>query len=347
MSDTQAIYSWVVQSNDHELRMDRYIAKQLHFYSRNYITDLIRSGRVKKNGVVNNKPSTPVHVDDTLILSCPAERSIPNEQIEIMGSDIQIIFEHPDFLIINKPAGLLVHPPHLRSTEPTLVDWLLIRGYVVKNGKDEIRSGIIHRLDKNTSGIMIIVRTQRATAHFGHLFQERLLHKSYYAIVHGITPKSGTIDTPIIRDPITRIRMITAAENQLINNANYNVKIRHAVTNFFTLNNNVDTNNFANRSNVDTANTNKSLSLIKAEPITGRTHQIRVHLASIGHPLIGDHIYNTTKNNFASTNAKRHMLHAHSIKFIFDAQEYEFFAPLPIDFALLLKENFEETTLHY
>jgi len=200
---------------------------------------------------------------------------------------MEIIYEDSDILILNKPAGLLVHPVPAKTKEDTLVDWLIKNYPSIKEVGDDPknRPGIVHRLDRDTSGIILVTKTQLAFDFFKNLFQKRQIKKTYLAVVRGI-PKSakGTIDAPIGIKSGTTKRSIHSTKMS-----------KPAITDYELLD--------------SFSNDNQEYALLVVKLHTGRTHQIRVHLASIGHPIIGDKIYNK-KPNFENL-----LLHALSLDF--------------------------------
>jgi 23S rRNA pseudouridine1911/1915/1917 synthase len=226
----------------------------------------------------------------------------------------EIIFENKDFLVINKPAGLMVHGVRIRSArrvdasregEPTLVDWLVKKYPEIKNVGDEpiLRPGIVHRLDKATSGVMIIAKTQASFEHLKKLFQEHRMKKTYVALVFGVPKKEqGTIDAPIGIKSGTLKRSIHSSK-----------MAKSAVTEYSLVKKIGD------------------LSLLKINPKTGRTHQIRVHLASIGNPIVGDTLYG---KKIQPEFAHRLMLHAASLEFSDgEGNHFVFEAPIPDSFS--------------
>lgn len=210
----------------------------------------------------------------------------------------EIIFENENFLAVNKPAGLVVHPAKIaagkqrdenKEHEPTLVDWLLKNRPEVKTVGDDptTRPGIVHRLDKETSGIMLIPKTQEYFEYLKSLFKEHKVKKIYFAVVRGIPKeKSGVIDAPIGIVNGTLKRSVRSAKMQKTAVTKYNV-----ISEF------------------------SGGTLLEVHPETGRTHQIRVHLASIGHPILGDRLYGGSKKKAKDTVSPRLMLHAADIEF--------------------------------
>ncbi len=221
---------------------------------------------------------------------------------------IEVIYETPDFLAVNKPAGLLVHPTklriknaELRIEEPTLTDWLLKHYPEIENVGDSSvggqvilnRPGIVHRLDKDTSGVILICRNQNFFEYAKKLFQDHQIKKTYLALVWGkLEPKTGIIKKPISikTGAIKRTVWHGKAEKEAIT--------EYEVIKFLKSKVYKDEEQF--------------FSLVKVMPKTGRTHQIRVHLASIGHPIVGDSLYGQKSNSF---DLKRQFLHAESLEF--------------------------------
>ena len=297
-------------SDQEGMRLDKYMSLQFPYYSRSFLQNLIEKELVCLNGKMIKKAGTTLKPHDEVTITFPP--AVPQEPFlhHQCPIDVQILFEHEHFLILNKPANLVVHKPHIMSTECTLVDWILKSYKEISSVGPTDRPGIVHRLDKDTSGVIIIPRTPYAHSTFGHMFSSRSIQKTYAAIVHGHPPASGTIETPIGRCLKTKTKM-AVYDPSIYSTA----KTRHARTHYKVLE------YFENSA------------LVEVQPVTGRTHQIRVHLASIGHPIIGDTVYGT-----ASSLIKRQALHAHHISFTFDGQAHIFTAPLTPDLELLLKK---------
>jgi len=239
----------------------------------------------------------------------------------------EIIYEDENFLAINKPAGLLVHsaPSAKRQapSEPTLVDWLLNRYPEIRNvgdlstgsagspqassGLANLRPGIVHRLDKETSGVMLVARNQKYFEYLKSLFEERQIKKKYLAVVFGeLKPKIGRIEKPIGIKNGTLKRTVHSSKFSKSAITNYRVR------------------SYFNRGG-------RAFSFVEVEPETGRTHQIRVHLASIGHPVLGDMLYGPKHRPIW---AKRLMLHALSLELpIAGGRRIKFEADPPPEFA--------------
>lgn len=289
-------------------RLDSYIAYKTDLFSRTFIQKMIEKGEVRVNGSIVQKSSTAVKLGD--IIQVPvAQPFVPSlEDINKATEKIEIVYEHEHFFIINKPAGMLVHRPNKKSKEITVVDWLLAYNLVERTVGDQTRPGIVHRLDKNTSGLMIIAKTAYGHAYIAKLFHDRLIKKTYRALVNGDCPMQGSIDFYIGRDPITKSRMTTSRVKR-------DQTFRSALTHFKTV------------------VTNQGVSLIEAYPVTGRTHQIRVHFKAIGHPLLGDSLYDS-----AHSLLTRHALHAASLSFTFNETSIVITSDMPYDLQKLCKQ---------
>lgn len=294
------------------LRIDKFLACQFPLYSRSFLQKIIEQGNVTLNGQSLSKGGVALKIDDTIVINFPHNQIQARSIDELAHLGIELVFEHPHFLIINKPAGVLVHKPNQYSTIPTVVDWVTAHYQEVALVGTIDRPGIVHRIDRETSGLLVIPRTNYAHAIFGQKFKDRSINKTYYAIVRGAPERTGTIDYAIGRHPHARIKMHHFAK-ELIQKSG-NESLRSALTYFKVLDYFNDT------------------SLIEVKPVTGRTHQIRVHFAAIGHALEGDSLYGTSSLLIA-----RHALHAHSLGFTFENETFSFEQPIPVDFKRLLE----------
>lgn len=301
----------VVTSEEHKKRLDILLSEKFPEYTRSFFTRLISDSYVLVNNVIQTKSGMKVKEFDQVIVN------IPQKSIEICTENresldgISIIFEHEHFLIINKAAGILTHQAHKMDTRFTLIDWLLLHYPELKNIGYEGRPGIVHRLDKNTSGIMIIPRTSVAHAFFVDAFSSRTIKKTYKAIVCGITAASGIIDFQIGRDEQNRLRK-KAYKNDIV--PPEHIKLREAKTEY------------------KVASYFKEHTLLHLYPVTGRTHQLRVHCAAIGHPILGDIFY-----GIQSDLISRQALHAFSLSFNFQNQDYYFESSLPEDMEKIIQ----------
>lgn len=248
-----------------------------------------------------------------------------------MHEEPKIIFTHKDFIVVEKPAGLLVHAVRVgvrlrsrrvdeaRRREPTLAEWVVARYPEVAHVGDdpEYRPGIVHRLDKETSGVMVVARTAEGFAWLKDAFQSRAMKKAYAAFVYGVPdPPKGVIDRPIGIRNGTLKRSVHAA-----------TMAKEAVTEY----------------EVEKAYGAGAYSLLEVRPRTGRTHQIRVHLASIGNPIVGDALYAPKSVKKGVSETTRLMLHAHRLEFTGPAGErFVFEAPLPEGFREVIHRKSQE-----
>jgi len=309
-------FSFTIPEDSPPCRIDRYIANLFPDYSRSYFQKIIDAGGISINSVPSKKASNLVYATNTITIVFPAERIVESHDVIDRTTGIRIIAETDHFIAIHKPATLLVHAPSNASNAITVVDWIRHNyGDITSVGTAD-RPGIIHRLDRETSGILLITKTNYAHNIIGSLFRERNISKTYKAIVAGHPPKEGTITLAIGRNPINRLKM-THFDPELIDSTGKigNTKVRHAKTDYRVL------------EYFDDA------TLIEVKPTTGRTHQIRVHMTAIGHPIIGDQLYGK-KSSFID----RQALHAQSLSFIFDNKEHTFVDELPDDFQQLINQ---------
>ncbi|MDP3788428.1 MAG: RluA family pseudouridine synthase [Candidatus Chromulinivorax sp.] len=292
-------FSLKVTQEQAGLRIDIFLTLQLPMFSRSLIKKLLTNKQVIIHHATPAKPSYVIkHNDIITLLSIPAPTERFSQKVPV-NIGVTIIARHDDFLIINKPAGLVVHPPEQTFTDIALTDWLVQEFPHIKDVGESTRPGIVHRLDRNTSGIMIIALTNEAHATFSAMFKDRLMQKTYIALVTGHPQQTGTIDYFIGRHPVQKniMHCFTAMPE--------NSCARDALTDYKVL------------QYFDTS------SLVEIKPKTGRTHQIRVHFKAIGHPLIGDTVYGT-----ASKKIGYHALHAQNLEFTYNGIAYQFTSPL-------------------
>ncbi len=284
-------------------------------FSRSSVGRVIREGRAFRNGSLA-KPSTPVFQGD--ILSIEADTTSEDAPLQ-PNTDIQtvILAETADYIAIDKPAGLQVHPGN-HDTGDTLANWIIATyPETAAFGEDPLRPGIVHRLDRDTSGVMMIAKTEKGFDELKHVFHDRLAEKTYIALVSGhLSEQSGTIDRALgQRSGELRRR----TDDGTIPNA------RPALTDYRVI---------ARYADCD---------LVAAMPKTGRTHQIRAHMAALGHPIIGDHLYsNKLSRQKDVLSAPRHMLHAWRLSLPLFGQKVALEAPLPEDFRKVMK-SIDET----
>lgn len=310
-------FSFTIPETAVNKRLDHYIAQQFPLYSRSFFQRVIDDGFVSVNGKPTSKSSTALRIQDVVTIQFPPERDPAPKALTEKHRGIEIITQQEHFLVIFKPAGLVVHSPNSHSTVPTLVDWLVANYADISSVGVIDRPGIVHRLDKDTSGVMIIPRTNHAHTIFGDMFRNRTIKKTYVALVHGHPQQMGVIDLPIGRDQRNPTRMATFPHSAL----GRSDAIRASCTNYRVLEYFDDH------------------SLIEAQPVTGRTHQIRVHFASIGHAIVGDPVYGST-----SQFIKRHALHAQKLAFDFEGTSHEYTHEVPTDLKNLITMLRKKTT---
>lgn len=302
--DTQHILR--VSPEDVGQRLDRYIVPLLMDVSRTGIQQLIADGAILVNGKTT-KPGYALRLNDEIQIT----QIMPTPEIKAAPRTIplDVVYEDSDLLVLNKAAGMVVHPAPGHQ-EDTLVNALLARYPDVEGVGGDMRPGIVHRLDKDTSGLIIVARNVRALAALTEQMQRHEIVKRYIALVEGnVSLDQGSIDAPIGRDPRNRQQMaITTIES------------REARTHFKVLQ------RFAHH----------TLLLLQLE--TGRTHQIRVHLRAIHHPVVGDPVYGSGRKPQGIT-LQRQFLHAFQLKFTHPKTGVvmEFEAPLPHDLQTVLK----------
>ena len=285
---------------DTEARLDQFLAQQDIGLTRSRLRQLIDGGDVLVNGAAA-KPAHRVRPGDRVLVSVPP----PKPSVAVpQDIPLTVVYQDADLVVIDKPAGLAAHPGP-GHPDQTLVNGLLALCPDIQGIGGEIRPGIVHRLDKDTSGLMIAAKTE--TAHYGlsQQIKDRAVEKGYLALVEGVLSQdSGVIDAPIGRDPRRRTRMAVTAGG------------RESRTGYRLLEQ-------AGR-----------YSLLELQLHTGRTHQARVHLAWLGHPLLGDAVYGKR-----SPLLPRHFLHAHSLAFAHPAtsEPLEFRSPLHADLEAALE----------
>lgn len=286
-------------------RLDRYVSDHLPDLSRAAVQRLIEEGNIRVDGR-DRKASYRVQAGEAITVRIP-----PPEPVAVRAEAIplDIVYEDDNVVVVNKPAGMVVHPAAGHSAG-TLVNAML--AHTSLNVGGEARPGIVHRLDSETSGLIIVAKNDAAMRNLQAQFKARRVHKTYLALVEGqITPPRGKIEAPIGRDPKHRQRMavVTGAH----------IKSREAVTNYRTIANLGD------------------YTLVEAEPQTGRTHQIRVHFAFMGFPVVGDSLYGTRKKN--RLGLERQFLHAWKLALTLpDGRAVSFTAPLPVDLYTVLSQ---------
>ncbi len=292
---------------DFDERLDHYLSKRLHDYSRTLIQKLIKENRVTVNGKTC-KSSYKIRKGDVILVVLPR---LVEPQLVPAKIPLDIIYEDDHIIAINKPAGLVVHPAG-GHWHDTLVNALLEHCKVLPTIDDIFRPGIIHRLDKDTSGVIIAAKSVKAHAFISRQFQRRTIDKEYHAIVEGV-PR---FDRDTIKLGIAHskkdFKKMAAVKKGVARPAE---SLYEVIERF------------------------KGYAYVKVKPITGRTHQIRVHLSAIGHPCIADPLYSNSKEFVVNgvTVLSRQALHAYRLKFTHPVNgEMEFIAPLQEDMKLTL-----------
>ena len=269
----------VASSENSGIRLDAYIAENIKNLSRTMVKKLVEDGNVLVNGCIP-KVSYKVQENDEIIVNKPEAKEL---DIKAENIPVDVVYEDNDIIVVNKPKGLVVHPAN-GNWEGTLVNAIMA---ICKDSLSgiggEVRPGIVHRLDKDTSGLLIIAKNDEAHLNMSNQIKDRQVRKIYYALVRGIVHENeATINMPIGRSNKDRKKMAVTKDG------------KEAVTHFKVI----------ERFNKYT--------LLEVKIDTGRTHQIRVHLSEIGHPVVGDEVYSNGKNEFG---VKGQLLHAKSLDF--------------------------------
>ncbi|MFM2429517.1 MAG: hypothetical protein RLZZ511_730 [Cyanobacteriota bacterium] len=291
-------------------RLDAYLAQELADLSRSRLQKLIGDGHVVINGNVCLSKKATVDLGDWIQVTIPDAEPL---QVQPESIPLAILYEDSDLVIVNKAVGMVVHPSN-GHTSGTLVNALLAhcadRGETLPGINGVQRPGIVHRLDKDTTGAIVIAKTESAFIHLQEQFRVKSARRTYLAVVHG-NPKqdSGTIDAPIGRHPVDRLKMAVVEEH----------KGRNAITHW------------------SVQERFGAYTLLQFDLETGRTHQIRVHAAHLGFPVVGDATY-TIGRKSPGVNLPGQVLHAWKLRLIHPSQggEIEAIAPLPEPFTKLL-----------
>jgi 23S rRNA pseudouridine1911/1915/1917 synthase len=314
--DPERTSCYDVLEDNKNVRLDAFLFSQTTDLSRSRIQSLIKNGHVKVNDR-QSKPSYRLKPGDQVLLALPPAPAAPF--LDPGAVEFQVIHEDGFVLVLNKPPGVVVHPAPGHDTG-TLVHGLLRHGSDLSHIGGELRPGIVHRLDKDTSGLMVVAKTNTAHAFLSRQFKSGTVKKVYAALVHGtLRPKTGLINRPIARHPKKRKSMTVVASGG-----------RSALTQWERV-----------------REFGSGFSLLSVSLKTGRTHQIRVHLSHEGHPVVGDPLYGLGRNWWKRhplvikgllPPVTRQMLHARRLGFVHPGQEtyLEFEAPLPDDMAHVL-----------
>lgn len=296
-------FKYIIQPGEEGVRVDKLAAKKLEEVSRSRVQKLIAEGRVLINGEPC-KANTKAVAGATLEILIPESRDV---EVAPENIPLDILYEDKDVLVLNKPQGMVVHPAP-GNYSGTLVNALLFHCDDLSGINGEKRPGIVHRLDKDTSGALVVAKNDFAHQQLAAQLKDRSMLRTYLAIVHGyVVEEKGIVDAPIGRHPIHREKMAVVDRNAKEAMTEYSVVERF-----------------------------ENFTLVSARLYTGRTHQIRVHLAYIKHPVLGDPVYGPKQNPFG---LKAQMLHAYRLCFRHPrtGKMMEFKAPLPDHFQDVLQ----------
>ena len=286
-------------------RLDKFLVGRLQEFSRSRIQGLIAEGFVEVNGRAAKKAGQTLESGSQVTVRVP-----PPAPTDLVAEDIplDIVFENEDLIVVNKPAGMVVHPAAGHASG-TLVNAVLGYEPDIEGIGGEERPGVVHRLDKETSGLILLAKNERAHRWLQDQFRLRKVDKTYLALVDGKPPTpSGRVEAHIGRDPSHRKRMAIVPES----------RGREAISEYKTV------------------ESFRQHTLLEFHPLTGRTHQIRLHCAFLGCPIVGDAVYGRKK---PSLEIDRHFLHAYRLKIILpgERETRPFEAPLPEDLGRLLE----------
>jgi 23S rRNA pseudouridine1911/1915/1917 synthase len=305
----------VVAADSDGQRLDRYLVSVLAEYSRSQIQKLIADGHVSVRRApartVEARANLQVHEGDMVVVDAP-EAAPSTATAEAVP--LEILYQDADLAVVNKPAGMVIHPGAGHGSG-TLVNALLHHVTDLSGIGGELRPGIVHRLDRGTSGVMVIAKNDRAHQDLSRQFHDREVEKEYIALVWGVVQAGRRIDAAIGRDPANRKKMSSRAKHA-----------REAVT------------------RITRAHHLPGLTLCQVAIHTGRTHQIRVHLSAIGHPIVGDSLYGGVHRRVAGDiravqRLERPFLHAARLAFTHPTEHrrLQFIAPLPADLEQVLE----------
>ena len=304
----------MVTETQNGLRLDRALGELFPSYSRSFLANLVNAGHVSIDGRPARKASQRVETGQQVTIAVPeaAPSTLPSQDLPLT-----LLYQDADVAVLDKPAGLVVHPA-AGHADQTLVNALLFHVRDLSGVGGEIRPGIVHRLDKDTSGVMVIAKHDDAHRQLTANWNSDRVRKEYLALVYG-TPATerGTVEAPIGRDPRDRKKMAVVADG------------RHAVTEY------------------EVAERLRYASLVRCRLRTGRTHQIRVHMKHLGHPIVGDPLYSgpqwrgipDKRIQKGLSSLQRQMLHAARITFEHPrtGEVVVFEAPIPEDFRAVLE----------
>ena len=308
---TPALVDLTVEPDYEGQRLDRFLVANLEGQSRSQVQRAIADGHVTVDGR-QARSNLSVHEGDRVHVALPA--AVPG-QAEAEPLPLDILYQDPDLVVLNKPAGMVVHPAAGHASG-TLVNALLHHITDLSGIGGELRPGIVHRLDRGTSGVMVVAKTDAAHQELARQFHDREVVKEYIALVWGVVQAGRRIDAAIGRDTVQRQKMSARSKHA-----------RHAVT------------------RITRAHHLPGVTLCQVAIQTGRTHQIRVHLSAIGHPIVGDSLYGGVHRRVAGDiravlRLERPFLHAARLSFVHprDGRRMDFTTPLPADLETVLND---------
>ena len=315
-------------------RLDQFIVAQLDGVSRSRVQLLLEQGDVLVDGV-RQKASHKLRGGESIVITGeprPAPLKATAEDIPL-----NVVFEDKDLAVIDKPAGMMVHAGSGQNEDArslgTLVNALLFRFKALSATGGDLRPGIVHRLDKNTSGLIIVAKNDRTHAKLSEMFSSRQINKTYIALVHGaVERQKGTINSAVARDPVRRTRMTAHPQDNARSAVSHYEVVRRIETRF------------------------GKFTMVRVRIETGRTHQIRVHMAHIRHPLVGDPVYSRLANPRGATaelsemlrGFRRQALHAEKLAFAHPAsgETITVEAPAPADLQALIEALRADSAMH-
>lgn len=292
---------FTIETNEH-IRLDKFLIDKLDI-SRSKVQEMIKTGLVLVNGkVLKNSYILRINDKIKIIGTLKNETSAKPEAM-----DLDIVYEDEYLMVINKPSGLVVHPAAGHFTG-TLVNGLLSHTDKLSSSNGDLRPGIVHRIDKDTSGLLVVAKNDKVHEELSKQLKDKTLSRIYIALVHGrINHDTGTVDAPIGRDPYDRKKMCVT-----------DINAKEAVTHFRVI------------------DRYKNSTLLEVKLETGRTHQIRVHMAYINHPIVNDPVY----GKFKKTTSFGQMLHAKKISFVHPVtkEQMTFSCEVPEEFNNMLEK---------
>ncbi len=307
---------WIIVGDQARTRLDRFVSAQFRGISRAYIQELILKGTVRVNGKASRKGDLIQEGDEVIVdsFTLPEERRIdPNPKIPL-----KIVWQSSQVVILDKPADLPTHPNDYSDVE-TLANAVLARfPNLVDVGDDSLRPGIVHRLDTDTSGLIMVARTPEAFRFLRTGFDERKIKKTYHALVLGKIETAGEVDFGLAHHSRNPRKMVAVKDSSVPHRS----KVREAKTLY------------------EPVEVFEEATLLAVRTLTGRMHQVRVHLSAIGHPLVGDRLYQTPKERQQDQfKLKRHFLHASKLRVLLpgEAEERTFESPLAPELAQLIE----------